>query len=427
MSRLRFPFSDKPRLWGVAVSHYQVEGDDPCDWTRWEAAGRTRGGPCGAAAGSWSRYEEDAVLAKDAGANAFRFSISWSRVEPRPGEFDDAALLRYRRFVESLVSLGIEPVVTLFHYTHPTWFHEQSPWTTTASVDAFARFARRVAECFGDLVRFYIPLNEPLVFLLAGYVDAQIPPGISDPRLLGRAFDNMLAAHVASAAAIREINPRAAVGIAHNMMAFAPDRMQRPLDRLLARTADRSYNRGIVEAFSTGRWNFFLPPGTMVRGRRDDLPQSLDVFGVNFYSRLHLRFPGTERVIGDFAYRDRSGNGFSDNGWEIVPQALGPLLDIAAESGLPLVVTENGIADASDRYRPHFIHTHVSHILYAISRGVPIHGYFHWSLIDNFEWLDGFEPRFGLYEVDRITLDRRPRPSVDTFRQLGREFLADSR
>ena len=151
----------------------------------------------------------------------------------------------------------------------------------------------------------------------------------------------------------------------------------------------------------------------MVRGKRDDLPQSLDVFGVNFYSRLHLRFPGTQRVIGDFAYRDRSGNGFSDNGWEIVPQALGPLLDIAAESGLPpLVVTENGIADATDRYRSHFINTHVSHILFAISRGVPIYGYFHWSLIDNYEWLEGFEPRFGLYEVDRITLDRRARPSV---------------
>ncbi len=423
MKGLNFPFPDRPRLWGVAVSHYQVEGDDTCDWTEWESRGCAPGGPCGAAAGSWSRYEEDAGLAQDAGANAFRFSVSWSRVEPRRGELDDSALLRYRRFIDRLHSLNVEPVVTLFHYTHPTWFHAQTPWSSTESVEAFGRFARRVAECFGDRVRFYIPFNEPLVFLLAGYIDGQIPPGVSDSRSMMRAFDNILAAHVVSAATIREINPNAAIGIAHNMMAFAPDRMVRSLDRLLARTADRMYNRGIVEAFSTGRWNFLLPPATLVRGRRDDLPKSLDVFGVNFYSRLHLRCPGTERVVGDFAYRDRSGNGFSDNGWEIVPQALGPLLETAAESGLPLVVTENGIADATDRYRPQFIRSHVGHILYARSRGIPIHGYFHWSLIDNFEWLEGYGPRFGLYEVDRETLQRRPRRSIETFRDLGRDFL----
>jgi beta-glucosidase len=427
MTRSNFPFPDRPRLWGVAVSHYQVEGSDPCDWSDWEAAGRTRGGPCGGAVGSWLRYEEDGQLARDAGANAFRFSISWSRVEPRRGEFDDDALARYRQFVDHLRLLDIEPVVTLFHYTHPIWFHDRTPWTSPESVDAFARFARRVAEGLGESVRFYIPLNEPLVFLLAGYVDGQIPPGVSDTRLLARAFDNMLAAHVAAAASIREMNPDAAIGIAHNMMAFAPDRLRRPLDRLLARTADQSYNRGIVEAFSTGKWKFLLPPATMIRGNRADLTRSLDVFGVNFYSRLHLRFPGTERALGDFAYRDRSGRGFTDNGWEIVPEALGPLLDTAAESGLPLVVTENGIADANDRVRPEFIRRHVEEIRGAIERGIPIHGYFHWSLIDNFEWLDGFGPKFGLYEVDRTTLERRARASVQTFREMGRQFLETSR
>ena len=423
MAGVRFPFADRPRLWGVAVSHYQVEGGDSCDWTEWEMAGKTRGGSCGTASGSWSRYEEDARLARAAGANAFRFSVSWSRVEPRRGTFDDSALLRYRRFTDALRALDIEPAVTLFHYTHPTWFHRDTPWTSTRSVDAFAAFARRTSEALGDSVRLYIPLNEPLVFLLAGFSGGSIPPGLSSCRELRRVFDNLLAAHVAAAAVIRESNPQAAIGIAHNMMAFAPDRMQRPLDRLLARTADSTYNLGLIEAVSTGRWSFFLPPSALIRGRRDDLPASLDLFGVNFYSRLHLRFPGTERIIGDFAYRDRSGNGFTDNGWEIVPQALGTLLDTAAHSGLPLVITENGIADAHDRFRAAFIRSHVAHMQFAISRGIPIHGYFHWSLIDNFEWLDGFAPRFGLYEVDRVTLERKPRPSIGTFRELGREFL----
>jgi hypothetical protein len=132
----RFPFADRPRLWGVAVSHYQVEGGDECDWSDWERRGFTRGGACGEAVDSWLRYEEDAALARAAGANAFRFSVSWSRVEPFPGVFDHFALDRYRRFVDRLIALGLEPVVTLFHYTHPLWFHQLSPWTSTQSVTA---------------------------------------------------------------------------------------------------------------------------------------------------------------------------------------------------------------------------------------------------------------------------------------------------
>jgi beta-glucosidase len=422
----RFPLADRPRLWGVAVSHYQVEGGDSCDWTEWEAAGRTRGEPCGAAVDSWQRYEDDARLAHEAGANAFRFSISWSRVEPRRGEFDHAALLRYRRFVDRLVAHGIEPVVTLFHYTHPNWFHEQTPWTSTASVLEFGRFAGRVADALGDRVRFWIILNEPLVFLLAGFFDGQIPPGISDARTLNRVFDHLLAAHCAAAGEIRARNARAAFAIAHNMMGFAPERASNPLDGLLAKTAHTMYNRGILEACATGRWKFLLPPGTTIRGRRDELPAWLDAFGINFYSRLHLRCPGTARWIGDFDYRDRTGHGLTDNGWEIAPRTLGPLLDEASLSGLPMLITENVIADGSDRVRADFLRMHFQELRNAEGRGIPIHGYFHWSLVDNYEWLDGYGPKFGLYAVDRATMERTPRASVGVFRELGRDFTEAS-
>jgi len=423
---MRFPFPDRPRLWGTAVSHYQVEGGDPCDWTEWERAGRTRGGPCGEAVGSWQRYEEDAELAAAAGANAFRFSVSWSRVEPRLGRYDDAALQRYVRLAEKLQAVGLEPIVTLFHYTHPLWFHAETPWTSTASVDRFAAFARRVVEAFGGRVRLYIPLNEPLVFALAGMYDAQIPPGIADGRTLARVVDHLLAAHCAAAAAIRELQPGAAIGVAHNMMSFAPERRWNPLDRALAALAHRCYNRGLVEAFATGRWDFLLPPWTRVRGRRDDLPRSLDLFGVNFYSRLHLRCPGSERMIGEFAYRDAGGRGLTDNGWEIVPEALEAILGEAARAGKPLMIVENGLADAADRCRAAFIESHLAAIERAARAGIDVHGYLHWSLLDNFEWLDGFGPKFGLYEVDRTTFARRPRLSVETFRRAGARFLAKS-
>ncbi|HYM60130.1 MAG TPA: family 1 glycosylhydrolase [Thermoanaerobaculia bacterium] len=419
----RFPFPDRPRLWGVAVSHYQVEGDDSCDWTEWERSGRAAGGTCGGAAGAWSRYEHDANLASESGANAFRFSVSWSRIEPHPGVFDHDALARYRRFVEHLIGLGIEPVVTLFHYTHPFWLHETAPWTTPAAVDRFERFSRHVARALGDLVRYWIPINEPMVFLLAGFLAGQIPPGLSSPRILSRVFDHLLAAHCAAAAAIRDVNPSAAIGTAHNMMAFTPQRPYNPLDLLLAGTADSSYNLGIIEAFGSGRWRFLLPPATIIAGRRDELPSSLDVFGVNFYSRLHLRCPGRRRAVGDFSYLDPLGRGLTDNGWEMIPEAFSAVLDQAATSGKPIVVTENGLADAGDRYRPKFLRAHAAQLDRAAARGNPIHGYFHWSLLDNFEWLEGYGPKFGLYEVDRSTMERKPRPSADVFRVLGKLFL----
>lgn len=411
------------RLWGTAISHYQVEGDDPCDWSEWERAGRTRGGACGRAVDGWERYESDADLALAAGANAFRFSISWSRVEPRPGHYHHAALERYRQLVDHLVDIGLEPVVTLFHYTHPLWFHDRTPWTSTASVQRFADFSARVVDALGDRVRVWIPINEPLVFLLAGYFDGQIPPGIADGRMLAKAFDHLLAAHCAASAIIRDRQPGAAVGVAHNMVAFAPERRGNFLDRMLTRLAHRCYNRGVIEAFTTGQWDFLLPPTTRLRGRRDDLAGSLDFFGVNFYSRLHLRCPGKERLIGEFRYRDATGRGLTDNGWEIVPDQLEEMLAEASSIGLPLMVSENGIADASDRSRSSFLIDHAASIARAEQRGIPILGYLYWSLLDNYEWLDGFEPKFGLYQVDRLTMCRRPRPSMATFRALGEEFL----
>lgn len=424
MTDRRFPFLDRPRLWGVAVSHYQVEGDDSCDWTEWEAAGRTKGESCGPAVGAWARYEDDALLAKSIGANSFRFSISWSRVEPRPGWFHDAALARYRRFVEFLIAHEMEPVITLFHYTHPAWFHRQTPWSDGRSREAFGRFAKRVIDEIGDQVRCWTILNEPLVYILAAYVDGQIPPGVSNGRLASSALENLLGAHAIAAARIRERNPRAAIGIAHNMMSFSPERRGHPLDSMIARIAHRFYNASLLPAFRTGEWNLFLPPWTFIRGKNRDLVDTLDFAGINYYSRLHLRCPGRQRLVGDFRYLDRAGGGLTDNGWEIVPADLEPLIVEASKHGLPIVITENGLADGHDLHRARFLHEHVS-ILEKLrdDHGIDVHGYFHWSLLDNYEWLDGYDPKFGLASVDRRTMERKLRPSASVFRDLGRRFI----
>lgn len=405
------------------MSHYQVEGDDPCDWTDWEAAGRTHGGPCGRAAGSWERYEQDAGAAAALGANAFRFSVSWSRVEPRRGEFDEAALERYARLVACLDTLGLEPVVTLLHYTHPRWFHGETPWTSTASVDAFARFAARTARAIGPKARCWTVLNEPFVLVLGGYLDGQVPPGISSTRDASRALDHLLAAHEVAAAEIRAAIPGAAIGVAHNMMGFAPERPGNLVDRLLVKAGHQFYNRTLLEAFGEGRWSAWLPPFTRLAGKRPGLPASLDFFGVNYYSRLHLKFLGDGGRLGSFAYRDPHGRGLTDNGWEVVPEAFLPLLREAATIGKPLLVTENGLADAADTRRAAYLESHAGVLAAAEAEGLPVHGYLHWSLLDNYEWLDGWAPRFGLLELDRETLARRERPSAATFRRLARSYL----
>jgi beta-glucosidase len=418
-----FPPKDRPRLWGVAVSHYQVEGGDSCDWTAWEAAGRTKGGACGRAAGSWERYEEDADLAAAAGANAFRFSVSWSRVEPTRGAYDAAALARYGRLVDRLLARGLEPVVTLHHYTHPAWFHEQTPWTSPASVEAFARFARRVALTLAPRVRIWVTLNEPLVLLLGGFLDGQIPPGLADPRAARLALGNLFAAHAAAAAALRDADAGASVGLAHNMMDFVPARPGWPLDRLLASHARRLYNRSFLEAFRTGAWDLWIPPFTRLHGRLPSLKDSLDFVGVNYYSRLHVECPAPTRVLSRFSYRDPRSRGLTDNGWEVSPESFGPLLREAGALGLPVLVTENGLADGDDALRSAFLRSHVAALLEAEREGLRVAGYLHWSLVDNFEWLDGYGPKFGLYALDRETLERRPRPSVDVFREIGKSFL----
>src|SRR5262249_5949220 len=148
-------------------------------------------------------------------------------------------------------------------------------------------------------------------------LDGAIPPGIRNGRALGKALDHMLAAHAAAAAAIRETNPTAALGIAHNMIGLSPDRAWNPFDRFATRLAHRLYNRGVLEAFATGRFSLSFPPDLVVRVRRPELPGSLDFFGVNYYSRVHMRCPGKTRWPADFAYLDRTGRGLTDNGWEI--------------------------------------------------------------------------------------------------------------
>jgi beta-glucosidase len=417
-------------LWGVATSAYQLEGASDNDWTEWERLGRlrVRGRLCGQATGHWDRWRQDLALLPAIGANAYRFSVEWSRVEPSPGVWDEAALRRYAELAAQLGRLGIQPVVTLFHYTHPRWFHGEGGWERPGSVARFASFARRVGEALGGRARIWSILNEPIVFLLGGYLAGVIPPGRRSFREAGFALRHLLEGHAAAAAVLRELDPEARVGIAHNLLDFAPDRPERLADRLLASAAERLYNSALLEAIATGRMDWGVPGEGRVSFPMPDLPGVNDFIGVNYYSRVHLRFSSFLGAIlgrpGEFSYRDPAARGLTDTGWEIHPEGFDRVLAAAAASARPVLVTENGIATSDDRLRKDFLREHTAILRHRLQSGTRIDGYFYWSLLDNFEWLEGFRPRFGLFEVDYATLVRRRRPSADLFAELGRAFTA---
>jgi beta-glucosidase len=412
----------------VATSAYQVEGAIENDWTVWERAGRLKPGaqPCGEGSGHRRRWEADLSLLPSIGANAYRFSVEWSRIEPRPGEFDPAALALEARRVSRLAALGIEPAVTLLHYTHPLWFWRDGGWENPKSVEWFARFAGRVADALAPGARLWVTLNEPIVLVLGGFLAGVIPPGRRSFSASARALEHLLRAHAEAAAAIKSRQPEARVLIAHNMLAFAPDRPGHPVDRRLVSEGEALYNMSLVEAVATGRVRWSFPGEGRAIFRVPELPASADVFGVNYYSRVHLRFRGLPGLAGEFFYRDPGRRGLTQTGWEIHPEGFGRVLRSAAASGLPVLVTENGVATEDDRVRSDFLREHVLVLAHAREGGVPVEGYFHWSLLDNFEWLEGLRPRFGLFEVDYATFRRRRRPSADLFGRLGRRFSGEA-
>ncbi len=378
---------------------------------------------CGTASHHRDRWREDLDLLPTIGANAYRFSLEWSRIEPRPGEYDEAAIALERSRVERLRALGIEPVVTLHHYTHPRWFWERGGWEDPRSISAFREFARFAGQALSPLVRTWVTLNEPVVFLLGGYVAGLIPPGLTSFASAAKAFEHLLIGHVDAAAAIRESSADARFGIAHNMLDFAPDRAERFADRRLAGAAEALYNRALLDGISTGDVSWVFPGQGRAAFRVAGLSDANEFVGVNYYSRVHMRFRSLLGLSGDFFYRDRDGRGLTQTGWEIHPRGLDRVVRLAAAAtGLPVVVTENGIATGDDGLRRTFLHEHAVVLRHLRDSGIPLTGYFHWSLLDNFEWLEGFRPRFGLFEVDYATGARRRRPSADLFALLGKSF-----
>lgn len=413
-------------LLGCATSAYQVEGGIENDWTAWERAGRLLqpDARCGAAADHWRRFESDFDLLVDLGANAHRFSVEWARVQPEPDRWDEAAIDGYVAMVRALRRRGIEPIVTFLHFTHPKWVHDVCPWQEEASSapDRFARFVDKMMRAFRDEVRWFTIINEPMVWLLGGYLTGVSPPGHAGLRELFFASQGLVRGYLAARDVIRRWQPQARCGIAHNVVRFAPDRPGDLGDRTLTRAAARFYNWAIPEVLTSGRLSVGLFPGLRYTTRIAGAEGSMDFLGINYYTRVYVRFDPLRRAGGrgiGAVYEDRSELGVTDLGWEIHPQGLYEALREMSGFGIPILVTENGLDDRDDSRRARFLHDHLEAALRARSDGVNVLGYLHWSLLDNFEWLEGLEPRFGLFRVDYATQARSWTRGSDLFAQIA--------
>ncbi len=400
-------------LWGTSTSAYQVEGSATnCNWSEFEKTldplgcpRVARGERCGLAADHWNRYREDIRLLKDLHLNAFRFSVEWSKVEPQEGVFVDSVLDHYEHVVDELRANGIEPFLTLHHFTDPLWFDLKGGFERDDSPEILARFATKVAERLGPKVRLWSTINEPSVYAVEGYFRGTFPPAQQDPGKAVTVFRNLLRAHTACYQVIKRIRPDAEVGLLTNIFVFDPPQPWNLLDVMLAHYLNRGFTVSVIDYLTTGKFNFSLP-GVASDHFDSGIPGAFDFVGLNYYSRLfyHVDPFGKEKMV---EVRRLPREELTDKGWEIYPEGLyRALAMISSRTAKPIYITENGIADDSDRRRAAYIEDHLLVANRAIRDGMNVKGYFYWSLMDNFEWADGFGVRFGLYAVDFATQKR---------------------
>lgn len=430
--RCRFP---PGFVWGAATASHQAEGDTPAsDWWRFEREpGRVQNFfnyPLFAQekkSDHWRRFSDDIRRMRDElELTGYRFSIDWSRVEPREGEFDEHAIARYAEICAELRAAGIRPCVTLFHWSSPDWIWEHDAeqstgWYAPRIVDRFERFCARVVPALVPHVDLFCTLNEPNIFLYGAFSEGILAPGHRrDDADLVPVLRHLLACHAAAHQVIKAARPDAQVGIAQHLQPFEPESRFNLLEALMAAQVEQQFSWCIPDAIAEGRARFRARSGRLHVVEVPGLAGTADFLGVNYYERAFVRVPGVRVDRVEVLHDHRS----TKEKWprEIYAPGLLEVLSVAARRyRLPLYVTENGRAHPDDRERERFMYENLRAVGWAVTElGLDVRGYFYWSLLDNLEWANGFLPRLGLYEVDYESGERRLRGTGSAYAALVR-------
>lgn len=438
-------------LWGTATAAEQLEPTEASDWAELIRKSYTGEGKAVAGAAiknlhQWSeavirlktghstKLAEDVQLMKDLGANAYRFSIAWDRLFPREGMAapDATAVAFYDRLFAALKANGIEPSVTLFHFSSPAWFFAEKGgkrgWERADAIEHFTRFTNFVVNRWGKDVRVWCTLNEPMVYIYSGYMQGIFPPleKRPDEKSVAPVMEALLKAHVAAYSLIKKANPAALVGVTQHTREFSPYRNHAILDRIIAGKVEQAFIWDFTDAIQTG---VLKVTNTDIEKPIDALKGTQDYIGINYYGRFYIKsniFAPTKFEIKnhDDAFEGEIKN---ELGWADFPLGMRTVLKSAkTRYSLPVYVLESGTANAAsdDKLRQQLLITHLAEIAGALKDGVDVRGYFHWSLIDNFEWAEGYDARFGLVEVDyKNGFARKKRKSFETFRNIIRSGI----
>jgi beta-glucosidase len=435
-------------LWGAATSAYQIEGSLDADGrgpSIWDSFARRPGaieggGDAAIAVDSYRRWRDDVELLAELGMRAYRFSIAWSRVVPDGrGRIEARALDHYERIVDALLERGIAPVVTLNHWDMPEALMDRRGWVDRSSVDAFVHYAEAVATRLGDRVPWWITQNEPWIIQLLGYQLGIHAPGIADLGAAVAAGHHVLLAHGAAYDAMRPL-VTGRIGAAPNLLPCVPA-SDSEADREAAWGSDGYVNRWFLEPLlgqgypddMRAHWERAIggPLDVIREGDEAAIRGRSDFLGVNYYTRRVMQAAevGPDRPFPWQVVRAPEESRLSDEGTEIVPDALRELLLRLHREypGVPIMITENGLVsnetpqhdgEVHDVRRIRYLRQHVAAMADAVAAGVPLVGYTHWSLFDNFEWSLGYRPRFGLVYVDYPTGTRIVKQSARHYAAL---------
>ncbi len=425
-ARAQFP---EGFLFGAAAAAHQIEGSGfgGCGSSHWDSFAATpgnvtRGEGAGVACDHYHHWPADLDLLRGANLDAYRFSTSWARVMPDGVTVNPEGLDFYDRLVDGMLDRGLRPFLTLYHWDLPSALADLGGWTNRDTTARFADYAEVVARRLGDRVATIATINEPWCVAWLSHFLGVHAPGLRDIRAAARAMHHILLAHGRAVERLRGIGIAAPLGIVLNFDHATPA-SESPEDRAAAARQDAIFNRWFIEGITRQAY-----PAEAMEGLAPHLPagwqedmaligQPLDWLGVNYYTRhLHAADPGAPWP----ATRDVPGPlPKTQMGWEVYPQGLhGFLTQLARDhvGDLPLYVTENGMANADqvdtpDAARESYLATHLQATRQAIADGANVRGYFYWSLLDNYEWAEGYEKRFGLVHVDYRTLKRTPKSS----------------
>ncbi|MEJ2290424.1 MAG: GH1 family beta-glucosidase [Deinococcales bacterium] len=424
--------------WGVSTAAYQIEGavgdgKGPSIWDVFaHTPGRIRdGSSADVACDHLARLDEDLDLLAELGVGAYRFSTAWTRIFPDGGGRPRRQGLDvYERLVDGLLARGIAPWLCVYHWDLPQALQERGGWSSRDTVHYFADYVATVAERLGDRVGHFLMLNEPNVHAVLGHLLGVHAPGLSDPAAFAAAVHHQNLATGVGIQRLREMGGPWTLGTVVNLQPVVPA-AEGEEHRRAAELVDAVWNRCTLDPLLLGRYPEQAVPLLGGFAHDDDLAliwQPLDVLGVNYYTRTWVR-ASEASLVGLEQADPPAGSETTAMGWEVVPQALTAQLEELKEryGNPPVVVTENGAAYddgpvAGDRLedpaRARYLVRHLEALRRALEAGCDVRGYFVWTLVDNFEWAEGFSKRFGLVHLDRATQRRTPKRSFDVYRDI---------